>query len=254
MRVNALPPTGLSARLLACVALVWVAWGGAAAAPAPQAAASAAGAIYTCIDDKGRRLTADRPIPECATREQRVLNRDGSLKATHPPTQTAEERAEAEARERKAAEARAAQLESTRRDRNLMQRYKDEESHRRAREASLDTVRAAMRITDVRLADLARERKPLQDEAEFYKGRALPPKLRQQLDANDAAVEAQRVAALNQQAELERITALYDAELERLKRLWAGAAPGSLGPLPVRPSTASATATATTTAAPPPKP
>ena len=29
------------------------------------------GGVYTCVDAKGRRLTADRPIPECTDREQR---------------------------------------------------------------------------------------------------------------------------------------------------------------------------------------
>ncbi|MDE2083048.1 MAG: hypothetical protein KGI90_17005, partial [Burkholderiales bacterium] len=55
--------------------------------------------------------------------------------------------------------------------------------------------------------------------------------LRAALDANDAAAAAQRAAMVNQQAELARINAFYDAELERLRRLWSGAAPGSLGPI-----------------------
>ena len=210
-----------------------------------QAASSPAG-IYSCIDDKGRRLTADRPILDCNAKEQRVLNRDGSLKTVHPPTLTADERAEVEMRERKAAEARAAQAEAVRRDKNLMQRYRTEEAHQIARTAALDTVRAAMKITDARLKDLARERKPLEDEAEFYKGKRLPPKLKSQIDANDASVEAQRAAAQTQEAELDRISRLYDAELERLRRLWAGAVPGSLGPLP------SAAAPAKTAKAPSP--
>ena len=68
----------------------------------------------------------------------------------------------------------------------------------------------------------------LLDEAEFYKGKPLPPKLKQQLDANEAAAEAQRVLIENQKAELVRINKLYDTELARLKKLWAGAPPGSL--------------------------
>jgi hypothetical protein len=234
-------PHRLARRLrqaLAAVATL-VLTGNTGAVAAGQAPASGGG-IYTCIDDNGRRLTADRPIPECSAKEQRVLNKDGSVKGVHPPSLTAEERAELEARERRAAEARAAQIENARRDRNLVQRYRNEESHRRAREAALDTVRAAIRVSELRLADLERERKPLMDEVEFYKGRAIPSKLRQKLEANDAAVEAQRVAAATQQAELDRITALYDAELERLKRLWAGAAPGSMGPLVAGPPPATA--------------
>ena len=190
-----------------------------------------AGGIYSCVDDRGRRLTSDRPIPECNAKEQRVLNSDGSLKTVRPPTLTAEERAEAEARERKAAEARVAQADAARRDRNLLQRFKNEASHQRARESALDSVRVAQRMSQNRLADLIRERKPLKDEQEFYQGRNLPPRLKSQLDANDASLQAQRDAAASQEAEIERINRIYDAELERLRRLWAGATPGSLGSL-----------------------
>jgi hypothetical protein len=206
--------------------------------PAPAAAQAAPGpGIYTCIDNNGRRLTADRPIAECRHKEQQILNRDGSVRGILPPTLTAEERAEKEARDRAAAEARAAAADAMRRDRNLMARYPSEDAHQRAREAALDNVRLAIRNSELRLRELEAARKPLLDEAEFYAGKALPPKLRTALDANDAAVEAQRSASSTQGAELDRINRLYDVELERLRRLWAGAPPGSMGPLqaPVSP-------------------
>ncbi len=199
-------------------------------AQAPNAKSSG---IYTCIDDRGRRLTADRPIPECSSRQQQVLNSDGSLRTVLPPTLTAEERAEKEARERAAAEARATQADAVRRDRNLVARYPNEGSHARAREAALDTVRLAMKATEIRLRELAGERRPLHDEAEFYQGKPLPPKLKASIEANDASTDAQRSAQANQEAELGRITKLFDAELDRLRKLWGGAAAGSLGPLPV---------------------
>jgi hypothetical protein len=230
MEGMASPPHGSALRVFALLCLCAAA-GPLRAADPPAKLPEIAG-IYTCIDDKGRKLTSDRPIPECSAKEQRILNRDGSLKAIHPPTLTAEERAEKEARERKAAEVRAAQADAVRRDRNLMARFPNEEAHHRAREAALDTVRLAMRASDQRIKDLAAERKPLLDEAEFYKGRQLPLKLKQQLDANDAGTEAQRGSMANQEAELVRINRLYDAELERLRRRWAGAQPGTLGPLP----------------------
>ncbi len=217
-----------------------LAWAAAALAAAVSTAVPAAaqpreaatGAIYTCIDDHGRRITSDRPIPACTAKEQQILNRDGSLRGIHPPTLTADERAEIEARERKASAERMARVEATRRDKNLLLRYPDEASHRKAREAALDTVRLAIKATEDRLKELQVERRPLENEAEFYAGKRLPPKLKSQFDANDAALEAQKEAASNQQAELSRVNRLYDIELERLRRLWAGAAPGSLGPLP----------------------
>ncbi len=216
----------LSAALLLAAALQSSAW-------AQQPAANTHRGIYTCVDNNGRRLTADRPIAECAHKEQQLLNRDGSVRQVIPPTMTADERAEKEARDRAAAEARAAQNDAVRRDRNLMTRFPDEAAHQRAREAAADTVRLAIRASELRLRDLEATRKPLANEAEFYAGKQLPAKLKQQIDANEAAVEAQRSAALNQEAELVRINKLYDLELERLRRLWGGAQPGSLGPLPV---------------------
>ena len=189
------------------------------------------GGIYTCIDSQGKRLSADRPIAGCAHKEQQVLNRDGSVRALLPPTLTAEERADKEARDRAAAEARSAQADAVRRDRNLMVRFPDEAAHNRAREASADTVRLAMKASEIRLRELEAERKPLRDEAEFYKGRTLPLKLKTAIDANDASMEAQRSSSANQEAELVRINKLYDAELGRLRRLWAGAQAGSLGPI-----------------------
>ena len=193
--------------------------------------ASVTAGIYSCIDPQGRRLTSDRPIPDCSNREQRVLNRDGSVQRVVPPTLSADERSEREAAERRADVARAAQTDAVRRDRNLVARFANEAVHRKSREAALDTVRLAIKATELRVRELATERKPLLDEAEFYKGRSMPGRLKQQFDANDAGVDAQRQSAATQEAELVRINKLYDLELERLRQLWAGARPGSLPPV-----------------------
>lgn len=231
-----LPPWG-TRRVVGCVALAVATWlAGAAGSAWAQPTSAAASGIYTCVTADGRRLNADRPIDECRSREQKLLNRDGSVRRVIPPTQTTEEAAEAEARDRTAAAELAARADAKRRDRNLLARYPNEAAHQRARVAAADTVRAAIRTTDNRLRDLAVERRPLANEAEFYVGKPLPSKLKGLLDANDATVDAQRSSALNQQAELDRINRLYDAELERLRRLWAGAPAGSLGALPVVPA------------------
>jgi len=41
--------------------------------------------IYSCVDAKGAKRTSDRPIPECSDREQRILNKDGTVKRVLPP-------------------------------------------------------------------------------------------------------------------------------------------------------------------------
>ena len=219
---------GLKARAwlpLLSMGLLWL--------PAPGRAESgsvpSAAGIYTCVDAQGRRLSSDRPISDCTAREQRVLNRDGSVQRVVPPTLSADQRAERDAAERRTELARTAQADAVRRDRNLVARFPNEAIHRKSREAALDTVRLAIKATEQRLKELAAERRPLVEESEFYKGRQVPARLKQSLDANDAGVAAQREATTNQQAELVRINTLHDVELARLRRLWAGATPGSLG-------------------------
>jgi len=207
--------TPIAASCLALAAL------GAQAAPAGDA-------IFTCVDANGKRLTSDRLIAECMGREQRVLNRDGSLQRVVPPAMTADERTDFEARESRRVAEQKAQQEAVRRDRNLMLRFPNEAAHAKAREAALDDIRQAVQNSEARFKVLAAERKPLMEEAEFYLGKTLPARLKQQLDANDAATAAQRSLVQTQQAEIERINALYDVELARLKRLWAGASPGSI--------------------------
>ncbi|HKW82640.1 MAG TPA: hypothetical protein VJN68_02715 [Burkholderiaceae bacterium] len=196
------------------------------------AQATAKPGIYSCLDPSGKRITSDRPIAACSDREQRELNADGSVKRIVPPTMTADERTEAEAREREAATERANRVEALRRDRNLLARFPNEAAHYKAREAALDDSRKSVKLSESRLTLLASERKPLMDEAEFYVGKPLPAKLRTQLDANDAATDAQRTLIQNQQAEIIRVNGLYDAELQRLRKLWSGAQPGTLGTLP----------------------
>jgi hypothetical protein len=186
------------------------------------------GQVFTCVNAAGRTLTSDRLIGECMDREQRVLARDGSLVRIVPATLTADERAEKEARERRIAAEKEAKLEAIKRDRLLMQRFPSEAEHNKARTAALEDLQAAMKVSEGRIADLARERKPMLDEAEFYKGKALPPVLKVQLDTNEAAVSAQRDVQVQQRAELDRLARRYDTELAQLRRLWAGAAPGSI--------------------------
>ncbi len=200
----------------------------ACAAVAASAQAPSLGQVFTCTNNAGRMLTSDRLIGECMDREQRVLSRDGTLIRVVPPQLTADERAAKEERDRRALLERQARVEAVRRDRLLLQRFPNEAEHQKARQSALEDVQASMKLSQQRLADLERERKPLLEESEFYKGKQLPTLLRQQIDANEAAVAAQRDAQTNQQAELERIAKRYDAELAHLKRLWGGAEPGSI--------------------------
>lgn len=192
-----------------------------------------AASIYQCVDSSGKRHTSDRQIAACTDREQRQLNPDGSTKRIIPPSMTSEERAAIESSERAEQAKHVTKKDEVRRDRMLALRFPNLAAHNAAREAALDDVRRTVRISESRITALAVERQPLMDESEFYVGKPLPSKLKQLLDANDAATDAQRSLLQNQQEEIVRINANFDAELERLRRIWAGSAPGSANVVPV---------------------
>ncbi|MBA4109133.1 MAG: hypothetical protein C0487_06025 [Leptothrix sp. (in: Bacteria)] len=215
-----LKPTSWGLALLGALVM----WGASSALAAP--------AIYSCDDGKGHKLTSDRPIQECLDREQRLLNRDGSHRQTVPPRMTAEEMAVYEDQQRVKAAQEAARKDAIRRDRNLMLRFPNEPTHNKGRVAALDDLRKAIAISEKRVAELQADRKGLMTEAEFFKGKQLPFKLRQRIEDNEATQQAQRDIIVNQKAEMVRINALYDAELARLRRLWAGAPLGSQAAAP----------------------
>lgn len=210
---------------LAACALLW----GTTGALAQGSGTPAPAGIYTCIDAHGRRLTSDRPIPACIDREQRELNRDGTVRRIIPPTLTATEREAHEAREREAALKRQRERDIQRRDQALITRYPDKAAHDAGRAEELAQTQIVIQAAEHRITELGHERKALDDEMEFYRkdpSRA-PVKVRRGIEHNTQAVAEQRRAILAQAAERDRINARFDEEARRLQALWQGRQPAA---------------------------
>lgn len=196
--------------------VIWVS----AAFTASQAAAQH---IYTCVDGKGRKLTADRPIAECMDRTQKELNRSGTVKREVGPSLTAQERAAQEEKDKAAAEARAREAEDKRRDRALLLRYPSRAVHDQERVIALAQVDEVIKASNKRTAELAEQRKTLQAEFEFYAkdpGKA-PPGLKRKVEENEASSAVQRKFVQDQEQEKKRVNQRFDEELVKLKQLWA---------------------------------
>lgn len=217
---------GLALLMLVCVSV----------APGPvQAQAQAQvplSGIYTCVDAKGRKLSSDRPIPECLDREQKVLNPSGTVRARVGPTLTEKEHAEIEARQKQEAEARALQLEEKRRERALLTRYPTRAAHDRERAAAFGQVAAVSHAARKRIEELLVERRKLDQEMEFYAKdpSKAPPSLQRQLQDIELSAQAQKHFLAERETELQRISARFDEELERLKPLWAAQSGARRGP------------------------
>jgi hypothetical protein len=189
----------------------------------PSLAQTTSGGIYSCTDAKGRRLTSDRPIRECADREQLLLNPSGTVRAVVPPSLTGPERAALEAKQRREAAEQARQAEERRRERALLVRYPNRATHDKERAEALTQISVVRQAAMNRVKELQRQRKELDTELEFYAKdpEKVPPSLRRLVDDNEKSMAVQERFIADQEAEMARVNARFDEELQRLQQLWA---------------------------------
>lgn len=180
--------------------------------------------IYTCVDSKGRRISSDRPIPECLDREQRQLGSSGAVRRVLPPSYTAEERAQLDAQRKQEEEQRARLAEEKRRDRALLTRYPTQASHDKQRAEALGQIDEVMSSVNQREKALEQQRKEIDTEMEFYQRdpTQAPAWLRRKYEDNQQQVLAQKRFLDEQAQEKKRLNARFDEELAKLRQLWAG--------------------------------
>lgn len=179
--------------------------------------------IYTCVDAKGRRLTADRPIVECIDREQTELSSGGLPRRKIAPVPTVAERVAEEEKARVQEEERIRVNEDKKRERALVNRYPNRGVHDKERAEALALVDSVTGAAQRRTKELLEQRKFLERELEFYHSNPsrMPPKLRRQVDEVDLQLAAQKRFLTDQDVEKVRVNARFDEELTRLKVLWA---------------------------------
>lgn len=195
--------------------------------------------IFTCVDGKGRKITADRHIAECTDRAQQELTSTGTVKRVINPTLTAQERAVQDEKEKLAAEALALAQEEKRRDRALLLRYPDRHIHDKERGLALAQVDEVIKASSKRFTELSEQRKQIDTEMEFYKkdtARA-PGSVKRRLEENESSVAVHKRFIADQDLEKRRVNQRFDEELIKLKQLWI-----LMGPPPA-PGTSSAVKT-----------
>ena len=207
-------PPALALPLLSLLSLLVLGAADALAQP------TSTGGIYSCVGPNGKPITSDREIVGCVG-DQVERNRDGSFKRIVPRSLTEDEKAAAEEKKRRAEREATERRVEQRKDDDLLRRYPDVAALEKARQVAVAPSLAAIKISDERNQDLLKERKRLDDEAEFYPGKKYPAKLRNDFDRNDAALAAEKQAQQLRQDELKRNNDNFDAILARLKFLWA---------------------------------
>jgi hypothetical protein len=182
--------------------------------------------LYVCTDARGRTITGDRPPPECADRSVRELRSDGSVRRVIEPPLTPEQKAarDAEAkRQREEAERQRAQM---RRDLALLETYASETEIEESRNRALGSRQQLIDRAVQRLAEHQREKKKLDNEAEFYAKRQMPDKLKRAFDANATLTRSEQKIIDDVRADMDRVNGRFDTELKRWRELVsAGAQP-----------------------------
>ena len=203
------------------------------AAFSTQAAAPVTpGKMYCC---EGGRICGDSLPEQCRGKAYRILDSSGNvLKEVGPPL-TAEQKAQvaAEALRKKELEEQA--KEQRRKDQALLDTYATPQDIDLAQSKAEADVNLAMKGAENRIAAARKQRKKFEEEAEFYKKKALPPEVAKGIRDADHEIKTQQELLDVKKGDAATIKAKYDADRKRYGELTGRntTAPAKPGATPV---------------------
>lgn len=176
----------------------------------------AAGEFYCCPDPtSGRRICGDTLPEQCRGRAYRVLDSGGNIIKEVGPPMTAEQKIELAAENRRKKQLEEAARELRRRDQALLDTYATPQDIDLAQRKAEADVNLAMRDTQGRIDAALNKRKKFEQEAEFYKKKAMPPELAKELRALDHEIKVQQELMDVKKHDFAAIKAKYDADRKR---------------------------------------
>ncbi len=175
--------------------------------------------IYSCKDANGRTITSDLPIPECAGRENRLLNKDGSTKEIIPAPLTGEQKRAREAEEARKKQEEQDRVEGIKRDRALMSAYRTEGDLSEAFVRLIGVPVQSLKTTPARFKPIHEEIARIKTEAEFFAGKPWPMALKRRMDNVMSAIEQEQRNIAEKEAEIQRVVERYQTDLKRYRAL-----------------------------------
>lgn len=183
---------------------------------APGALAQAK--MYKCVDASGKTYYTQTPPKECTGRTLDELDKRGNVTRRNEVL-TPEQQAAREAARKKKIEDDTAAKEERRKNTALLNTYSSEQDVEEARTRALKAGNEAIKDTEKRIANGEKRRATLEQEMEFYKKAALPPKLKQDLQNNENEIKNQKELLDVKKKELGLINAKYDEDKRRFLEL-----------------------------------
>jgi len=176
---------------------------------------AAAAKLYCCIAADGKQVCADVLPPACYGRAYRELGDSGRTVRVVDAPLTSEQRAQRAAEEEKQKAQEALLREKQHKDQALLDTYGSEKDIEMMRARALDDVQKSIRAAQARIAEIRTKRKSFENEAEFYKKKALPPEVQKGLRDADVEIKAQELVIEAKNHESEAVAAKYDEDKRR---------------------------------------
>ncbi|MDQ9169208.1 DUF4124 domain-containing protein [Oxalobacteraceae bacterium R-40] len=193
--------------------------------------------IFMCKDASGKTFTADRPVPECANRPMRELDKNGIVRREIAAPLTAEQKRQKELEEEKLKAEAAAAEERKQADRAMLARYRNEKDIDVARKRTLDLVQEQTRRETETLAVAEKDRKDVQQKIDRAGNKKpVPPVLQGKLTEADQSIAAAQKKIAAYQAEEAQINLKFDATLKRYRELTGSGATTLAASAPAKPA------------------
>jgi len=174
--------------------------------------------LYVCTSH-GRTISGGLPPPECKGEDIRELNPDGTLHHLIPAPLTQEQRRKRDQDEEERRRQEEQDRAQSRKDRALLETYGSVSEIEAARSRALANQQVLVDRADQRIEQYQKERKRLDDEAEFYVKREMPAKLKSAFEANRVLIDQQQHVKEKVQQEMHDVDARFAAEIKRYKEL-----------------------------------
>ncbi len=178
--------------------------------------------IYSCKDENGRVIHSDRPIPECARREVRVLRNDGVAKEVLPAPLTDEQRKQKEIEDERKRLASYVESERKMRDRALLLAYPDMNALETARRRQIAEIEQDIAAAQKRILLKHPDLSQATAEANALKGKSGYAAAAFKVRTTATAILAEDELIKNKQAEIVRTNEKFDNDAKRLKELLDG--------------------------------
>ena len=176
--------------------------------------ASAAGAAYKCVDEKGVTHIGDTPPSGCANVVMYEIGKSGNILRRIDPTPTPEQLKAQEAEYERVKASLKIQSEQKRKDTALLSTFSSEREFDTARDRNIDPIKARIASAQDRLTAVDKRIAEIEEEMEFYKaGKSKAGKTREA--PAGLAADLQRVR--NEKAALVVSIAGYEKEIEQTR-------------------------------------